>query len=184
MTLDLLGKQSERFYQEVIALPVPDGLSDEDQTQYMQLLSQQAAPHQLKANDVSKKVTEFWDNKDAISKLNTAAATETGARRVMVMKEISALAAVAPDAMKPQFAQMLATKEPSKEVPTLASIEGARQAVREAPLDRSKLEALLTLEKKTAHSDTMVAYLEGRLATLDNSGGVSTKVPATKGVEQ
>ncbi len=188
VTLDLLGKQSERFYQEVLALPVPAGLSDEEQSQYLQLLSQQAAPHQLKANDVSKKVSEFWENKEAMAALKTAAAEETGARRTMVMKEISALAAVAPEAKKSEFDSMLAMKEPSKEVPTLAAIEGARQAVRENPLSKAKLENLLSLEKKTSASngqrDTMVAYLEGRLATLESGASSAPKVPATKGVEQ
>ena len=118
-----------------------------------------------------------------MAQLRQAAATETGARRTMAMKEITALAAVAPDAKKAEFAQMTAMKEPSREVPTLAAIEGARQAVREAPLNRAKLENLLSLEKKTSKSDTMVAYLEGRLASLDSSGAPA-KVPATKGVEQ
>jgi len=185
VTLDLLGKQSERFYQEVLALPVPAGLSDEEQSQYLQLLSQQAAPHQLKANDVSKKVSEFWDNKDAMAQLNAAAASETGARRIMVMKEIAALDAVAPQAKKAQLDTMLAMQEPSKEVPTLASIEGARQAVRENPLDRAKIQALLNLEKKTGpRAATMVAYLEGRLATLDAGQTGAAKGSATKGVEQ
>jgi hypothetical protein len=176
VTLDLLGKQSERFYQEVLALPVPQGLSDEDQNQYLQLLSQQAAPHQLRANDVAKKTAEFWDNKQALSQLNQAAATETGARRTMVMKEIQVLDSVAPEAKKSEFDKMLAMKEPAKEVPTLASIEGARQAVRENPLSRPSLEALLSLEKKAGHSNTMVAYLEGRLQTLE-TGTVIPSAP-------
>jgi hypothetical protein len=190
VTLDLLGKQSERFYQEVLALPVPAGLSDEEQSQYLQLLSQQAAPHQLKANDVAKKVSEFWENKEAMAQLKSAAANETGARRTMAMKEIMALAAVAPASKKAEFDQMIAqgsrAAEPSKEAPTLAAIEGARQAVRENPLSKAKLEALLSLEKKTAlndhRSDTIVAYLQGRLASLETGGGPT--VPAAKGVEQ
>jgi hypothetical protein len=168
VTLDLLGKQSERFYQEVLALPVPQGLSPEEESQYLQLLSQQAAPHQLRANDVAKKVSEFWDNKDALAQLDKAATSETGARRTVMMKDIQVLASVAPESKKPDFASMLAKSEPVKEVPTLASMEGARQAVRENPMSRPSLEALLSLEKKSSHSDTMVAYLEGRLQTLDS----------------
>lgn len=89
----------------------------------------------------------------------------------MMMKEIEVLAAIAPDAKKSQFEQILAKKEPIKEVPTLASLEGARQAVRENPLSRTKLEALLNLERKTSRNATMISYLEGRLETLP-SGGV------------
>ena len=172
VTLDLLGKQSERFYQEVLALPVPQGLSPDEESQYLQLLSQQAAPHQLRANDVAKKVSEFWDNKDALAQLDQAATSEVGARRAIIMKDIEVLASVAPPAKKSAFDSMLAKSEPTREVPTLASIEGARQAVREHPMSRPSLEALLTLEKMSVHSTTMVAYLEGRLQTLDNGVAV------------
>lgn len=175
-TLDLLGKQSERFYQEVLALPVPAGLSPEEESEYLSLLSQQAAPHQLRANDVAKKVNEFWDNKDAMAVLDKAATTETGARRTMVMKEIQVLDSVAPEAKKPALDAMLAKKEPTKEVPTLASIEGARQKVRENPMSRPSIEALLNLEKKTGRSNTMVAYLQGRLDAIDN--GTAGQIPA------
>lgn len=176
VTLDLLGKQSERFYQEVLALPVPAGLSPEEESEYLSLLSQQAAPHQLRANDVAKKVNEFWDNKAALAQLGRAVETETGARRTIVMKEIQVLDSVAPAAKKSELDQMLASREPLKEVPTLASIEGARQAVRENPLSRLSLEALLTLEKKTGRSTTMVAYLQGRLESLEN--GTATQIPS------
>ena len=180
VTLDLLGKQSERFYQEVLALPVPAGLSPEEESEYLSLLSQQAAPHQLRANDVAKKVNEFWDNKAAIETLEKAAATETGARRTMVMNEIRVLDSVAPEAKKPAFDSMLASKEPTKEVPTLASIEGARQKVRENPMSRPSLEALLALEKKTGRSNTMVAYLQGRLESIDNgTAGVIPTAPTS-----
>ena len=173
VTLDLLAKQSERFYQEVLSLPVPTGLSPEEESEYLSLLSQQAAPHQLRANDVAKKVNEFWENKEAMAKLDAASSTETGARRTMVMKEIDALNAVAPESKKTQLTQMLAKKEATKELPTLASLEGARQAVRQDPMSKSSLENLLSLERKSGRSTTMVAYLEGRLQTLETGASVT-----------
>lgn len=181
VTLDLLSKQSERFYQEVLALPVPQGLSEEDQNQYLQALSQQAAPYQLKANDVAKKVSEFWGNKEALDQLEQASTTEIGARRTMVMSEVKSLDAIAPETTKAQLDAMLAKSEPSTSAPSLASIEGARQAVRENPMSRPSLEALLAIEKKSPKSETMVAYLEGRLQSLGTKAEPNAiTAPATK----
>jgi hypothetical protein len=50
------------------------------------------------------------------------------------------------------------------------AIESARQAVRESPMSRDRIEALLQLERQAGRV-SMVSYLEGRLANL---GGQAT----------
>lgn len=173
VSLDLLAKQSERFYQEILSLPVPAGLSSEEEQQYLMLLSQQAAPHQLRASDVSKKISEFWANDSALAKLDEALGQERGARRAILVREVQALNEVAPDTKKVQFTAMLEKKEAPQSLPTLAVLEGARQAVRENPMDRTRIEALLSLEKQMGRA-AMVAYLEGRLQAMN------VAVPATE----
>jgi tetratricopeptide (TPR) repeat protein len=170
VTLDLLAKQNERFYQEVLALPVPEGLSDEDEQQYLMLLSQQAAPHQIRANDVSQKVTEFWMNEKALGQLDDSMKVETGVRRALLLTEVKFLVETAPEGNKTRLAALAALPERSAETPALVVIEGARQAVRENPLSRERIEKLLVLEKQMGRAP-MVAYLEGRLATLEQDGG-------------
>jgi hypothetical protein len=170
VTLDLLASQNERFYQEVLALPVPEGLSGEDEQQYLMLLSQQAAPHQVRANDVSKKVVEFWANEKALAQLDDSMKIETGVRRALLLNEIKVLAEVAPEGRKAQLASLTALPEKSIETPALVVIEGARQAVRDNPLSRERIEKLLALEKQMGRAP-MVAYLEGRLAALEQDGG-------------
>lgn len=169
VVLDLLAKQSDRFYREILSLPVPQGLSPEEEQQYLSLLSQQAAPHQTRATDIVKKVEEFWRNETAIPELAKGMAGESGARRSLLVKEIQALRDVAPEAKKTQLAEIAAMQEAKKEIPVLATVEAARQAVREKPLDRTRLENLLALEKKLGRP-AMVAYLEGRIQTLQPSG--------------
>jgi len=56
-------------------------------------------------------------------------------------------------------------------VPQVSSVEAARNEVRQAPLDKSKLENLLTLEKQ-ARNFAMVQYLEGRIKLIDEKGTV------------
>lgn len=183
VSLDLLGGQSERFYQEILSLPVPAGLSGEEEQQYLSLLSQQAAPHQLRANDVKKKVSEFWANESAIAQLDESLMKEHGALRAIVVREIQALAEVAPDAKKTQLVAMSERKEEAPVVPALAVLEGARQAVRENPMSRERIEALLNLEKQMGRP-AMVAYLEGRLQTLQVTTPPENQTSQTKGAGQ
>ena len=172
VALDLLAKQNDRFYQEILSLPVPAGLSPEEEQQYLQLLSQQAAPHKTRASDVSAKVSEFWKNESALANLETAMQNETGGRRRLLTKEIEALKSVAPDDRKEQL-QAMTGEKPETAVadgtqgvkPKLTQLEGARQAVRDEPLSRERLERLLRIEKELGHAP-MVAYLEGRIGTL------------------
>lgn len=166
VTLDLLAKQSDRFYQEILGLPVPAGLSAEDEQQYLMLLSQQAAPHQIRAQDLTKKVSEFWANESAISQLDASMSREVGPLRTLVANEVKALVDVAPEDKKTALVALLEKSPTTPVLPTLATLEGARQAVRENPMSRELLEKLLSLEKQMGRQ-AMVAYLEGRLQTLD-----------------
>lgn len=183
--LDLLGKQSDRFYQEVLSLPVPQGLSAEDEQQYLSLLSQQAAPHQVRAQDVQKKVSEFWANEAAMKQIEVSAQTVTGARRTLLTQEIKALTDIAPEKHKGSLASLLSNENGKpREIPTLAELEKARSEVRENPLSRERLENLLALEKKLGRP-TMVAYLENRIQTLSapaGMGAANENGNATEGV--
>ncbi|MDX9730360.1 MAG: hypothetical protein RBT63_01190 [Bdellovibrionales bacterium] len=166
LSLDLLSKQSERFYSEILSLPVPAGLEAEDEQQYLALLSQQAAPYQIKAQDVAKKVEEFWANKSSVEALEKSLVGSTGALRGLVVKEIGLLAKAAPDALKADLAALAARPEANADIrPNLVQIEQARQAVREEPLSRSRLEQLLSLERQAGRVG-MVSYLEGRIQTV------------------
>ncbi|MES2963221.1 MAG: hypothetical protein V4760_04965 [Bdellovibrionota bacterium] len=168
VTLDMLAKQNDRFYQEVLALPVPAGLSEEEQGQYLQLLAEQAAPHQTRAADVTKKVGEFWSQTSATTAMSKDLDAMNGPVRALLVKEVQTLADVAPEAKKAELLALAAKQENAKVLPALATLETARKAVRETPMSRDRLEALLSLEKQMGRQ-TMVAYLEGRLATLEGA---------------
>lgn len=175
VSLDFLAKESERFYSEILSLPMPAGLSPEDEQQYLGLLSQQAAPYQIKAQDVKKKVEEFWANKSAVQALEKSLVSSTGALRSLVVKEIKLLASVAPDASKSELEALANRPEANSLIkPNLAQIEQARQAVREEPLSAARLEALLSLERQAGRIG-MVSYLEGR---IQNAGAAA---PAATG---
>lgn len=170
LSLDLMAKQNDRFYQELLSLPMPSGLNSEEEQQYLMLLSQQAAPHQTKAADAAKKVEEFWQNAQAISQLDEAMNREAGPRRALLVQEIKALAEVAPESKKVSLLALAGRQELKKEVPTLSVLENARQQVRSNPMSRESIEKLLEIEKRIGRAP-MIAYLEGRLASLDGTQG-------------
>jgi hypothetical protein len=174
VSLDFLAKESERFYSEILSLPMPAGLSPEDEQQYLALLSQQAAPYQIKAQDVKKKVDEFWANKSAIQALEKSLVSSTGSLRSVVVKEIKLLASVAPEASKVELEALANRPEANAAIkPNLAQIEQARQAVREEPLSTARLEALLGLERQAGRVG-MVSYLEGRIQNVGASAPTNT----------
>lgn len=170
--LSLLAGESERFYQEVLSLPVPQGLSDQEQEQYLSLLSQQAGPHRTRADQAKKRVSELWADESAIAALEQAATQEKGDRRKMVLKEIAALEIAAPEAVKTRLSAV-SSKSDSTEA-SLASlsadIKKAREAVRLSPMDRASVERLLDLERKRG-DQAMSAYLENRVSTLPKAAG-------------
>jgi hypothetical protein len=175
--LDLLAKESGRFYEEVLSLPIPQGLSGEDEQQYLSLLSQQAAPHQIRSQDVGKKVSEFWSNESAIKQLGESVAAATGLQRKLVLQEAMALAEVAPEDKKQALVAITGKDTvgggPSVAArPAITELEKARQVVRENPLDRTGLENLLGLERKLGRKP-MISYLENRIQALgpDTGGG-------------
>ncbi len=166
LSLDLLGKQSDRFYQEILALPVPEGLSAEEEQQYLQLLSQQAAPHQTRAKDIEKKLVDFWANQDALGALESSMKSETGARRKLVERELEALRIVAPVERKERLQTIASISEVKRETPNFSALEKSRQLVRDEPFSRERLTKLLELERKTDKT-AMVSYLEGRIEQLN-----------------
>lgn len=166
MTLDLFAKQSERFYQEILGLPVPVGLTPEQEQEYLNELSKQASPHLTKANDVKKKLAEFWSNTKAFENLNQQMAKTSEPLRQILVDEAEALKSIAPEDVKSQFTSRTVAATENVEKPNLQTLESARQAVRDNPLDRVSLTNLMNVEKQMGRPK-MVMYLEGRLQSMD-----------------
>lgn len=166
LTLTLVGRESKRFYEEVMSLPTPDGLSGDDESIYLNELAKVASPYQVKAMDVQKKLAEFWGNPAAMEKFKAASNIEHEGLRRFAREEIRTLIPFAPEtaavdlkAAEEAFVGTVAIR------PDARDVERARQTVRENPLDRSHIEQLLKIERASGHAP-MVQYLEGRLSLL------------------
>lgn len=161
VSLDLLARESERFYQEILSLPMPEGLSGEEESQYLNLLTQQASPYKNRAETAKAKTQELWATagwKEALQK----SLNEAGEFKPLVTEEIAALK-LAADKDKLATLDSITVVETSAQIkPTREVLETARNEVRQNPMDHGRIEKLLGLEKQ-AGDFAMVHYLEERL---------------------
>ena len=92
--LTVVAKEADRFYNEILSLPLPEGLSDAEQSEYMSLLGQQSAPYRNKSDMAAAKVKEFWSSSWKES-LQAASVVEFRLKSLFEA-EVQALTAVAP----------------------------------------------------------------------------------------
>lgn len=180
MTLDLAAKENMRFYNEVLSLPMPAGLTPEQEQEYLMLLSQQVAPNQNKAQMAETKVKEFWAQKAALDNYRSFANQNSEWIR-FISQEVKAVSDIAPDDQKSNWAALSADLEKispaGQEKPTLAEMEKARLNLKQNPFAPTAIQDVIVLEKK-AQRQSMVDYLESRLA------GLAKKDSETKGKQQ
>lgn len=179
LALDVVAKENLRFYNEVLSLPMPAGLTPEQEGEYLTILSQQVAPNQNTATMADTKVKEFWGQKAALESYKTFASHNTEWAKFTV-NEINALSEVAPEDQKASWMAMatdIKNSDLGAQKPSLAELEKARTNLKQNPFVASAIEQVLVLERK-AQRKSMVEYLEGRLATLAKRDG------ETKGNQQ
>jgi hypothetical protein len=169
VSLDALAKESERFYSELLSAPIPPSLSDEEQQQYMQLLSAQATPFQAKSVEAKSKVEQFWKSSNWHSSLK--ASWQQADLRSIIVTEVNALREIAPSDYQTELAELVIVKKDSTAIaarPSLKELQMAMAQVQQNPFDKQALEALLELEKKSENS-AMSQYLQTRIENLAKS---------------
>jgi hypothetical protein len=164
ISIDLIARESERFYQDLLSAPVPAGLNSEEEQEYLNLLSAQAMPFQTKAAEAKAKVAQFWSTSDWSAPL--AASWQRKSLRGLLDTEIAALKEVAPPEQLSKFDAFMNAREPQLAMrPSVSELQLARQKVYENPMDRKALEDLLTLER-SCENRAMSEYLATRLERL------------------
>lgn len=168
LSLDLVSRENARFYNEALALPMPTGLTPDQENEYLNLLSQQVAPNQNAAMVAEVKVKEFWAQKSSLDSYKNFA-LQNPQWLGFIVGEVKALAAAAPQDQKETWtkaAHEIQTSIVSDAKPTLAELESARTQLKQNPFVPSAIQQVLLLERK-AQRKSMVEYLEGRLASLN-----------------
>ncbi|MNS97818.1 hypothetical protein D3C72_1321660 [compost metagenome] len=167
LALNLVSKENHRFYNEVLSLPMPAGLTPEQEQEYLVLLSQQVTPNQNTANMADGKLKEFWAQEAAKEGYR-----KFGAQNVewnqFITKEVESLAGIAPEEQKTAWTSLVTEIKGlavQSQTPSLAELESARTNLKANPFAATALEQAIAVEKK-AQRRSMVEYLESRLATL------------------
>lgn len=170
VSLSLVARETDRFYNEIMSLPMPEKLSAEEQGEYMRLLEEQAAPYKVKAEQAKAKSNEFWASAAGWDK---ALATKlSGDYAIIAQNEKEQLMKVADDKNKALLAAVVpgatvvADTGATKNVPA-TDIEAAKSNVKNEPFNVAKIEILKDLESKNGNR-AMVQYLEGRITDINN----------------
>jgi tetratricopeptide (TPR) repeat protein len=163
LAIDLIAREADRFYQDLLSAPMPAGLTPEEEQEYMQILSQQAMPYQTKAAEAKTKVGQFWGDSNWQEGLTNSWRQQD--LRKLINVEVAALKEIAP---AEQIAKLETFKEETvlKERPSVQEIQAARQKVFDNPMDKTALEGLLQLERKSDNL-AMSAYLANRIERLN-----------------
>lgn len=188
VSLSLIARESERFYTEILSLPMPDKLSPEEQSEYMRLLGEKAQPYKSKADLAKTKSNEFWNDSSWQANMSSKL---SGPYATLAQTEKNQLLKVADDKNKTILADLMGSANASiakgaKKSPTMAEgkipaaeIENAKSQVKNEPFNISKIMTLKEMESKNGNV-AMVQYLEGRINDLNT---VEKKEATTKGVQ-
>lgn len=160
--LSHLRTEQLRFYNELIQLPPPEGLSPEEQQQYVTLLGGQAQPFKSKADQLELKLNEISRSPWGLDGLLADYHNGEGKVQELLAGHIAKVQSVVSAELSEQIFTV-PRKEIQGAVPSLAQLEQARQKVQARPYDRSALAQLLKLEKGRGYNP-IVQYLQSRMA--------------------
>ncbi len=167
LALHMIAVENQRFYDEVLSLPVPADLNEQQQQEYLQMLGQQVSPNQNKARLATEKLKEFWEQKTVAENYKVSFAQFPGLGDYWV-REVNLILAIAPVESKPAFQDLLQlaqSEAPTAARPSFAELEKARLKLKENPFATEAIQEVLTMEKK-AQRPVMAEYFETRLAAL------------------
>ena len=163
ITLNRLQKEKKRFYNHLMRLRPPRGLSRAQRAEYKTLLAQQAKPYLDSSTAIALKVVEFWKNSKALDSLEQDYNKANHSVRSLVRDELVALRIRAPRTPKARINEILQNRPKD---PRLKEIRQAYSQVKSQPFAIRPLKKLIDLEERRDQNPTMVAYLEQRKSDL------------------
>lgn len=169
LALQTVAIENRRLKAEILSLPLPKGLKENDARRYQVLIGHQVAPFEIKAIKIEQKLAKFWAGNPA-ERFAVSVEQSAGPKRQLLVKEARSMIAVLElleSAKGPAAAANRLKQAVNSEAPEVrsASLASAREDVRKNPFDVEGLKRLRALEAE-AGRDTMVAYLDSRMNKL------------------
>ena len=162
--LSHLKIQYTRFYKDLMALPVPEGLSEEEKRESMTLLGKQAVPYKEKANQIQLKLDELWKDQDSRDRLYADFHRSSWGLQALLGPQIEKLKFVTKD-QSLNLLNLIYRQKKRQLSSSFSSLKTAREKVRKSPMDKLALEKLIELETVRGYQP-MIVYLNNRLEKL------------------
>ncbi len=174
-SLSYLANENQRLYQALMALPAPEGLTEQEQNQYMSLLMDQAQPFQSKALMIETKLFELW-SKSQWENAYLTTITDYPDLAYLLEPEILVLKQIA-KGQQGAVVEKLQSKlsglkliQQEQRNPALFSdqikqVSEQRLKVKNNPYDLTLTQELLNSENLLGHK-AMTSYLKARLESL------------------
>lgn len=170
ITLAYLAHENTRLANDILSLPAPKQLNEEQKKQYLDQVRQQISPFQTKSLAIKEKAKELWNESTSKNLFKDIydLAQETGKPGSELAKiEIANLKTASLMVGYSQDPFIKFTQERHKMVSEAQSLE---QSINKDPFNFSDLEKYRELQKELG-SGPLVAYLNSRLFSLNQMGG-------------
>lgn len=167
LALHVVSSENERMVKDLASLPLPPGLSPQEQGQYVALLKAQSKPYLYKARVAQQKQQEIWNYSVGLSQTLKDFQNARPEIRNLLAKELVLLNQLpGKGAMKSALEKALDERSFSAR-----DLTSARKSVAEDPLNVRQIENLKMIETKIGHP-LMPSYLEARLSHLQRGNSL------------
>lgn len=164
-SLENLKQENLRIANEITSLPVPKNINKIQANEFVRALNEKAKPFIVKAQSIDKKTQSFWDNNALFTSLEEDIKSTSIKVSELLKNELKLLLELAPNSMKNKLSNI--SKIKTNKYVNNSDLRKAWQDLKNNPLDSNVLLHLKELEERN-NSHTIVAYLDIRLAKLDN----------------
>lgn len=159
--LDLLSKEYNRLYWQILGLPVPKGLKVVQRKEYKKLIEAKALPYKQKSDQIQSQSKELWSsNKQLDSMLAELDKTSNGAKSLLI-KDLNGIKTYAPKSIASKIASSIKDSQASKHQLLVKEFN----KLKEDPFNTRQIERIKTLEAQRGKT-AMVAFLESREEAL------------------
>ncbi|UYL08133.1 tetratricopeptide repeat protein [Bdellovibrio sp. SKB1291214] len=161
MALEVVAIENDRMVRDLVNLPMPKGLTPQEQAQYVGILKAKSKPYLMKAKFAEQREQDLLNNSSALAQMAQDYRTARPEIQNILKREMTLITQLqASGKMKSAVSDALNSSQASA-----SDLASARKSVAAEPNNAGEIVKLKTLETKMGHP-LMASYLEGRLNQL------------------
>ena len=160
-----LEKEYSRFYETLMSLPLPEGLTPDEQNQYLGLLSQTAGPYKKQSKEIQAKVKDILSDAKTVPSWMAEYQKAPAHFAYLMNEEKAYLSKMVSEEQALQLASLSLSEEKAEVVDrsVLANLEALKSQVRQNPEDKKLLKQIISLEMQRSKKSPLIQYLRARL---------------------